>query len=451
MTSPGDASARHSATGSTREKETFGERIGLPTGMSFGILATIIFVVGDALEVVWISDFFSTDIGIELSQAAWIITAFGVVGAIAAFLVGPLSSRIGPRRVMVIGLVMWVLVDAAFIGLALPTHNYWLILVTYALRGMGTPMFAFAFLIWLNARARAGHEARTQAWFWFCLSGGQQILGVAVAGFVLPAVGPYATLWIGLGIALVGGLIGLFLIRDPYGLGDQRTSDNLGHSLLDGLSIMGRQPKVAVGGLIKIINIGGILAAYVYYVPYLTTEIGVPVGSAVLVFTILGITGVPGNLFWGWLSDKLGWANTVQWIASPINAICVALLYWAPQWAGANFALIAAIMLFWGLGTSAYVPLSALVPALAPKEKPAALGVINLASGLASLVGPAVVALVLPALGFEGLTWVVVSMYVLSFLLMFYVQLPGRARTTAHLDERGAEREGIASTSGVVL
>lgn len=431
MTSLGDATTHRQ--GEEAPPETLGERIGLPKGMPFGILATIIFVVGDALEVVWISNFFAEDIGIELGQAAWIITAFGIVGAIAAYLVGPLTSVLGPRRVMILGLFFWVAIDAAFIGMALPTGNYWFILVTYALRGMGTPLFAFAFLIWLNARARAGHEARTQAWFWFCLSGGQQILGVVVAGLVLPVVGPFATLWIGLVIAVIGGLIGVTLVRDPTGLGDRRTSDHLGRSLLSGLSIIWREPKVGLGGLIKVINIGGILALYVYYVPYLTQEIGIPVGSAVLVFTIMGITGVPGNLVWGWLSDKLGWANTVQWIASPINALCIALLYWVPQWAGANFALIAAIMLLWGIGTSAYVPISALIPALAPTEKPAALGVVNLASGVASLVGPALVAVILPGLGFQGVMWAVVGMYVLSFLLMFYIQLPGRARTTAHL------------------
>ena len=445
MTSVGDAAMRQAGPDPTAGKETFGERIGLPTGMPFGVLATIIFIVGDALEVVWISDFFSKDIGIELSQAAWIITAFGIVGAIAAYLVGPLSSIMGPRRVMMLGLVLWVLIDAAFIGLALPTQDFWLILVTYALRGVGTPLFGYAFLIWLNARARAGHEARTQAWFWFCLSGGQQILGVAVAGFILPVAGPFATLWTGLGIALVGGLIGLLLVRDPSGDGSRRTSDNLGNSLLAGLSIIVREPKVGVGGLIKIINIGGVLATYVYYVPYLTTEIQVPQSSAVLVFTILGITGVPGNLLWGWLGDKLGWANTVQWIASPINAICVALLYFVPQWAGPDFFLIAVIMLIWGIGTSAYVPLSALVPALAPKEKAAALGVINLSTGVASLVGPVLVATVLPPLGFQGVTWVVVGLYVLSLLLMFYVQLPGRAKTTAHLAAPDVPTSAVAS------
>jgi predicted MFS family arabinose efflux permease len=418
-------------------RESFTERIGLPKGMSWGIVATIIFVVGDALEVTWISNFFSTDIGIALSQAAWIITAFGIVGSIAAYAVGPLVSVMGPRRVMLIGLVGWVVTDAIFIVVALPTDNYALILLTYALRGVGTPLFAFAFLTWLNARAKAGHEARTQAWFWFCLSGGQQILGAAVAASLLPVIGPIPTLWIGLAIAIVGGLIGITLVRDPKGAAVLRTSDSLGRSLAAAVSIVWREPKVGVGAIVKLINVTGILAMLVFYVPYLTTEIGVPLGEAVLTFTILGITGVPGNLVWGWLSDKLGWANTVQWVAGPINAIAIALLYFVPQWLGPNFLAIAVLMLFWGIGTSAYVPLSALVPALvAKKEQPAALGTINLATGVGQLIGPAIVAVVLPLLGFQGVAWAIVGVYVLSIVLMFYVQLPGRARTTASIPAR---------------
>ncbi len=409
------------------------ERIGLPIGMRVGVLGLIIFIVGDALEVTWISSFFSSpEVGIELSSAAWIITAFGIVGAIGAYVVGPLTNALGPRPVMAIGLVSWALMDVLFILIA-PTGSYWLILASYALRGFGQPLFGFAFLIWLTKRAHTGHEARTQAWFWFSLSGAQQILGVAVAGFLLPVIGPIGTLWVGLVVAITGGLIAVLLIRDPGGAGSQKVEGTMSHHLLAGLSIIWRVPKVGVGGLIKIINIGGILAVMVYYVPYLTTEIHMSQAEAVLAFSVLGITGVPGNLAWGWLSDKFGWANTVQWVASPINAICIALLYFVPQAVGPNFGAIAAIMLVWGVGTSAYVPISALVPALAPKEPAAALGVVNLSTGIASLLGPAIVAIVLPGLGFQGVALAVVGMYVLSFLLMFYVQLPGRARTTAQL------------------
>ena len=74
------------------------------------------------------------------------------------------------------------------------------------------------------------------------------------------------------------------------------------------------------------------------------------------------------------------------------------------------------------------------MPALVRKEdQPAALGTINFATGVGQLIGPAIVAIVLPILGFQGVMWAIVAIYVISVLLMFYVQLPGRARTTASI------------------
>ncbi|MFD1713014.1 MFS transporter [Amnibacterium flavum] len=409
------------------------ERIGLPKGLSWGILAMVVFVVGDAIEVSWISSFFSTDIGVPLSQAAWIITAAGLIGAICAYAVGPLVSVFRPKRVMIMGVVGWVAADLAFI-LVLPTHQYWLILITFALRGLGTPLFAYSFVTWLNARAKAGYEARTQAWFWFAFSAGTQVVAGALAAALLPTVGPINTLWVGLAIAIVGGLIAVLLVKDPPESVVVATSDSLIRSLGAAVTVMVRQPKVGAGAIIKLINIMGVVAVFVIYVPFLTTEIGVPLGEAVLMFTIVGVAGVPANLVWGWLSDKLGWANTVQWIAAPINAIAIPLLFFVPQWIGFNLAVLGVVMAIWGIGVSAYVPLSALVPALVSKEdQPSALGTINLATSVGTLVGPALVAIILPALGFDGVVWTVVGAYVVSILIMFYVQLPGRARTTASI------------------
>ncbi|MGX1163431.1 sugar phosphate permease [Arthrobacter sp. SLBN-100] len=412
---------------------TRAERVGLPSGMAWGILAVIVFVVGDGLEVAWISQFFTTAVHIPLSEAAWIVTAFGIVVGVTSYAVGPLCARFGPRRVMAAGLIFWVIIDAAFIGLALPTGNYWFILITYALRGTGTPLYVFAFLVWLDARAKAGQEAGTQAWFWFAYTAGQIIFGNVLAGYLVPTLGPIATLWIGLGVALAGGLIGVLLVRDSTGQGTQRTSENLGKAFEEALTIIWRQPKVGMGGLVKLINLGGIIAMGVYYVPYITGVIHLPLGLAILSFTFLGIAAVPAMLFFGWLSDRIGWANTVQWIAAPISAIAMVALFLVPQWVGPNFLVIVLLMILLGLGNAAFVPISALVPSIASNEKVAGLGVINLSTGMAALLGPAAVAVILPSFGFAGVAWGLGIAYVVAFALMFYVQLPGRARTDAHV------------------
>jgi predicted MFS family arabinose efflux permease len=294
-------------------------------------------------------------------------------------------------------------------------------------------LFCFSFLVWLTERTQRGHEAATQGWFFLALSGGNQILGNSLAAFLLERAGPIVTLWTGLAIAVIGGAVGLVMTRDPTSPSQRARVGDFGGGLSDSFSILVREPRIAAGGIIKMINVGGVVGMYVLYVPYLTNEIGISTSQAVYTFMILGATGVPGNLLWGYVSDRMGWANTVQWVACPINMIAIALLYLVPRWCGAEFAPVAGIMLLWGVGTSAFSPLAALMAAITPHEVGNALGVFNFASGVAMIAGPALVGALLGVGGYGGVMATLVSLYLVAFLLMFYVQLPGRARTSANL------------------
>ena len=336
---------------------------------------------------------------------------------------------------MLLGLCLWCLIDTSFIALALPSRSFWPILVTYALRGVGTPLYCFSFLVWLTERASPSQEATTQGWFWLALSGGNQIVGIALASVALGRTGPIATLWIGLAITAVGGMIGVALTRDPPGTSARPRASGISKSFGESASILIRKPRIAAGGLVKMINVGGVMGMYVIYVPYLTGAIGLAAGRSVLVFAIMGITGVPGNLLWGYVSDRIGWANTVQWFACPINVVAIALLYFVPRWCGPTMLPVACVMLFWGVGTSAFAPLSALLAGLAPREVGNALSVVNVATGLAMMAGPALVGAMLGLGGYVMVMMAFVLLYVFAFLVMFYVQLPGRARTSASLPQ----------------
>ena len=63
---------------------------------------------------------------------------------------------------MLLGVTVWVVFQAAFVG-ALATESVALIFLTYMFRGFGFPLFAFAFLVWVNAvspKERAGAARR---------------------------------------------------------------------------------------------------------------------------------------------------------------------------------------------------------------------------------------------------------------------------------------------------
>ena len=62
--------------------------------------------------------------------------------------------------------------------------------------------------------------------------------------------------------------------------------------------------------------------------------------------------------------------------------------------------------MLYGATLAGYVPLSALMPSLAPHNKGAAMSLLNLGAGASNWVGPAIVWLFLPRSGVGGVMWI---------------------------------------------
>src|SRR6185369_13745840 len=137
--------------------------------------------------------------------------------AISAWLSGALSDLCGPRQVMAIGLAIWALFEVAFLLLGIAPGNYALIMATYALRGFGYPLFAYGFLVWITVAAPKARLGTAVGWFWFALTGGLLTLGPLNARYAIPIIGSLNTLWLSLGLVVVGGLVALLGVHEPRG------------------------------------------------------------------------------------------------------------------------------------------------------------------------------------------------------------------------------------------
>ncbi|MFK5160603.1 MFS transporter, partial [Propionibacterium freudenreichii] len=103
-------------------------------------------------------------------------------------------------------------------------------------------------------------------------------------------------------------------------------------------------------------------------------------------------------------------------------AITVFAMYYGSVLFGTNMlAAIVPAMLF-GITLGAYVPLSAIVPTLAPDQKGSAVAILNLGAGLSNFAGPLVVTLFLGSVGVAGVVWILVGLYVVSFVLTFFLR-----------------------------
>ena len=90
------------------------DRIGIPYALRWGFVGVLVFMIGHGVE----SGFVAPHIGEALGDDAivpTIVAMYGVAVIVASYMSGALSDLFGPRRVMLLGFVVWVVFEACFL------------------------------------------------------------------------------------------------------------------------------------------------------------------------------------------------------------------------------------------------------------------------------------------------------------------------------------------------
>jgi polyol permease family len=404
------------------------DRLGIYPPLAWGYLGLLLFMIGDGVESGFLSPFLHEGIGFPEPDVAWLFTVYGVTAAVSAWLSGALSDLWGPRRVMLAGLAIWVACHVAFLTLGVSREAYRATLVTYALRGFGYPLFAYGFLVWITAVTPRYRLGTAVGWFWFAFTGGLPTLGSLVARFAIPEIGHYRTLWLSLGLVLLGGAIALLGVREPTGR--RRLvppGENPLATLFSSVSIAWRRPKTAIGSVVRVINTAPQWGFFVFLPAYFTKVVGFSEAQWLQLLSAMFLSNIVWNLLFGVIGDRLGWRRTVALCGGVGSAVTTLLLYYTPALAGPNYPLAVAAAAAYGATLAGYVPLSALMPSLAPEHKGAAMSLLNLGAGASVWVGPAVVALFLTRIGVVGVMWIYAVLYLISAGLTLFLTLPGEA------------------------
>jgi predicted MFS family arabinose efflux permease len=296
-------------------------------------------------------------------------------------------------------------------------------LVSYGIRGVGYPFFAYGFLVWVTLQTPRRSMGKAVGWFWFCDTVGFGVISGYLAGFGIPVVGMLGTLWLSLIFVGAGGIIAFALLHEAK-TGTRVSVGSAVSSALESFKLMAERPKVGIGGLVRVINTTSLYAFGVYMTVYMTQNVGFSATKWQSIWATMLFANVLGNLFFGYLGDKLGRVNVVAWIGGLGCFVTVAAMYYVPQWVGANYPLVLLVSILYGLCLSAYVPLSAIMPALAPERKALAVSVLNLGAGLSNFIGPAIVSLFIAPLGMVGVNWIIAGLYIVSLLLTLVLRSP---------------------------
>ena len=404
------------------------DRLGLPRPLIWGFVGLLLFMVGDGVESGYIAPFLASHGAGTETSAAVIITAYGLIVTLGSWLAGALSDVLGPRRVMLFGLAVWVVFEVLFLAVAVPSQNFTLLLIAYGIRGFGYPMFAYGFLVWILAGSPANRLGSAVGWFYFAFTGGLPTLGSLLASGTEPVIGEYMTLWVSLVTVIAGGIICLVGIRNAKG-GDRLAAPGVTarQSIINSVSIAVKIPRVGLGCIIRIVNTAPQFGFLVFLPTVFATQLGFgTAGWLQLIFT-MGFANIFANLFFGVLSDKLGWHRTLRWfgcIGSAVSSLC---FYFIPQMVGPQYWVAVVCAAFYGVTLAGFTPISVLMSLMAPGQKGNAVALLNLGAGAATFVGPLIVAIFLGLIGPGGVTIIFAAMYIAAGVAVRWLRIPEEA------------------------
>ena len=399
------------------------DRLGIPRHIAWGYLGILIFMMGDGMEVGWLSPYL-VDRGMSIQQTATLFSAYGITIAVSSWFSGVLAQSFGPKKTMAIGLVLYLLGTAGFIALGVVDLNYPVMLATYAIRGFGYPLFAYSFLVWISYATPKGMLGRAVGWFWFVFTGGLNVLGAFYSSWAIRELGHINALWSSIFWVLVGALFALVLNKAKF---ERSNSGNHLGELMKGLTIVKEEPKVLLGGIVRVINTTAQFAFPVFLPTYMAAH-GFSTTEWLYIWGTIFTSNIIFNLIFGFVGDRLGWRQTVQWFGGVGCALTTLLLFYVPQYAQGSYAAVMTAGILWGACLAGYVPLSALVPSLVNKDKGAAMAILNLGAGLAVFAGPLIVGLFFGVVGAEGVVWILAGLYLLSAILTQFITLPKKGQ-----------------------
>lgn len=410
-------------------KGNFWDKIGLPSVLIWGYVGVILFMLGSGLEQSWFSAYLVNH-GLTTTQAGTIFTAYGIVVAIASWLSGVSVSIWGVRKVMWVGMAAFLSVSIPFTAFAVPSGNFAFILLTYMIRGLGYPLFCFSFMVWIAERSDKDILARANSWFWICYNVGLTIIGPWVAAYMIPVVGEIWVLWTGIVIAVIGVVCALIINKDQLVM--KKSDQSPVVELRDGILIMFRRPRLGVSVIVKTINGLGNFA-FVVLLPIYLIRHGFSMKEWASIWSATYISNQIFNVVFGYIGDKIGWRKTVMLFGGGIAGISTLLIYYSPLLFGHNYWIFFGAMCLFGAGLAGFVPLSALVPMMAPDQKGAAISALNLGSGLSNFVGPLLITLLVASLGTRGVLFIIAALYFISVVLTYFLKTPEELTVTQSL------------------
>ncbi|OTA16245.1 multidrug resistance protein MdtG [Xenorhabdus vietnamensis] len=400
----------------------FLERIGIPSTLSWGYLGILAFMVGNGIEIGWLSPYLVGN-GLSIQDVSVLFSVYGVAVAISSWFAGVFFETFGAKRTMLLGTIFCVVGTVGFVSLGLKEMSYPILLMTQAIKGFGYPLFAYSFSVWIAYRSPVVKLSTAYGWFYFVFSGGMQVLATFYASWAVEKLGHIHTLWTTLIFIIAGAFFALVLNRDNIKpQGHHNALENI-REVLKGMTILKDHPKLFISCLLRIINSLSQYAFPVYLPVYMISQ-GFTTTQWLSIWGTAFTSNILFNLVWGIVGDRIGYKRTIIWCGGVLTGVASLLLFFAPQFVGTNYTIVLMCGICWGAGVAGYIPLDAMSANMVEKDKGAVMSVLNLGTGLSVVIGPAIVGLFIDSFGAGGVTCIVAALYFVGALMTHFLDEP---------------------------
>ncbi|MEU5059969.1 MULTISPECIES: MFS transporter [unclassified Streptomyces] len=249
------------------------------------------------------------DLGVSVSHAGLLITAFAVGMIIGGPTMALATLRLPQRRTLVLALAVFALGHVA----AVLSSSFAVVLAARVVTALATGAFwAVGFVLATTAAGR-GNSTRAVG----VMMGGltlANVVGVPIGSFVGQYTGWRGPFWALAALAALATVsVGRFIPRT-----EQRGQVSV-RAEVRAL----RQGRLWLALAAAVLIMGGVLATYTYITPLLTDRAGIATGAVPLVLTAFGIGALGGTAIGGRLGDRFPMATTITAAAATAVTLLV--------------------------------------------------------------------------------------------------------------------------------
>ncbi|KRK92614.1 MFS transporter [Latilactobacillus curvatus] len=386
------------------------KKIGVSKDLVFGYVGLILFMFGSTIESSWFSSFLNNQ-GVTVSAVSLAFTFYGVIVALFSWITSFLVNRYTAKKVMLVGLCL-LIITTILLVISIALKNALMITIIYALRGSAYPLFAYSFLILVTLQTESSALGRATSWFWLAFNLGMTIIGPALSVHLLKSISAIYVLIVGCIVAIAGGLTALLLSNEKRNEMDTTVLKEM----KTGIYIMMEYPRLFIGMVVKTINNIGQFG-FTIMMPIFLIANGYTLVEWSTIWSISYIVNAFAGVFFGMLSDKIGWRKVLVYFSGTITGLSCLLIYFVINFTPKNYLLLLSAFMVFAIGIAAFGPLSALIPEIVPDRKSTAISVLNLGSGLSNFIGPFLVTILFQNFGGDFVLFVFSCLYFLASIL----------------------------------